>query len=190
MKYRGRLSCSISCVLMVAVMTGGYPSVAQGIMRHDWTNGTERSLGIRIADTDSSEEILGILDSQLFMACMLSHFIWQTSRFVAFTEKSAESAPFDSYRSAATGAAVRLRADVDTYLDVYSTLLLKIGTGPARLNINARLERISDQFNEQGLPQFSRFLPILMDHVRRLQSGNVPSREEMRTSILSVSSAR
>jgi hypothetical protein len=137
--------------------------------------------------TDDSEQTLAVLDIQIETAVMLAHFIWQTNRFANFAEGFAAIAP-DSAKTV-NGAAARYRGDIDSFLALYSTLLLQISSGPARLNVAARVDRIDQDMSEQGLVQFRRFLPILLQQVQQIQGGTAPSRERMRTTILAMPSA-
>jgi hypothetical protein len=137
--------------------------------------------------TDTSEQSLAVLDSQIQTAVMLAHFIWQTNKFAAFAERLTALAP--DIAKAANGAAARYRSDIEAYLDIYTTLVLQIATGPSRLNLSARVERIDQDLSEQGMLQFKRFLPVLVQHAQRLQSGSTPSREQIRADILALPSA-
>ncbi|TDH62158.1 hypothetical protein E2C06_13375 [Dankookia rubra] len=136
---------------------------------------------------DTAEQALAMLDMQIQTAAMLAHFIWSTSRFATFAESFADIVP-DRAKSV-QGAAARLRSDVDVYLDLYANLVLQIDAGPARLNVDSRMDSVETDMSQQGLVQFKRFLPLLLAHIQQIGGNSPPSREQMRASILAVPSA-
>lgn len=136
---------------------------------------------------DTAEQTLAMLDTQIQTAAMLAHFMWQTSRFASFADHFAVLVP-DSAK-VVNGAAARYRSDIEVYLDLYSALVLQMASGPARLNVPERIDRVDQDMSDQGLVQFKRFLPILQQHIEKLQEGAPPSRVQMRADILAVPSA-
>jgi hypothetical protein len=188
----GRLMATLcaSVILSTGVMAGPASAGLQAPV----FSGTAKVRSVAVpalpcaaAADDHAEQMLAILDTQIQSAAMLAHFIWSTSKFANFAEGFAAIVP--DRAKAVHGAAARFRTDVEVYLDVYSNLLLQISSGPARLNVATRVDTVENDMSQQGLVQFKRFLPVLIEHIRQLESGTPPSRDQMRASILSVPSA-
>ncbi len=137
---------------------------------------------------DGSPQALAALDAQILSAVILAHSIWTTERFSAFAARLASMYPNDA--EILNRIAARYRNDQDGHLDLYSSIVLQIATGPARLNVRARINQAEQDLDEQGLGQFKRFLPLLLKNVDEAQTGTAMSREQRRIAILAVPSAK
>jgi hypothetical protein len=137
---------------------------------------------------EGSGQALAALDAQILSAVILAHSIWTVERFSAFVLRLVTEYPSDS--ELLKRIAARYKNDQDGQLDLYSSLVLQIATGPARLNVRARINQADRDMDEQGLGQFRRFLPLLMKNVDEVQGGTTISRDQRRAAILAIPSVK
>lgn len=140
-----------------------------------------------VADKAASEQDLAALDAEIEASTVMAHFVWTLERFSRFMDGYTKMYPERGQLGRDLSA--RWRNDQEEALDVYMKLLVQITTGPGRDVVGERVAATRQDMDNRGQGHLKGYLPVLLRHLLELQSGATPSRDQMRTDVLSVPNA-
>lgn len=141
----------------------------------------------RLAAAQATEQDLAALDAEIEAGCVMAHFVWTLDRFTRFMDGYTKMYPERGQMGRDLTA--RWHNDQEEALDVYEKLLIQMTTGPGREEVGARVAATRQDMDNRGQGHLKGYLPVLLRHLLELQSGQSPSREQMRSDILSVPNA-
>ena len=140
-----------------------------------------------VADKAVTEQDLAALDAEIEASTVMAHFVWTLDRFSRFMDGYTRMYPERGQLGRDLSA--RWRNDQEEALDVYMKLLVQITTGPGRDVVSERVAATRQDMDNRGQGHLKGYLPVLLRHLLELQSGATPSRDQMRSDILSVPNA-